>query len=146
MTLLRNAFAIILGFVTGSVVNMTLITAGPKVIPVPPGVDMSDPDKLAATIHLLEPRHFLFPFLAHALGTLTGSFLAHQIAGSHQALFARIVGALFLAGGVAASQMIPAPTWFLVLDLAVAYLPMAWLGVWLGRKLQRNPPATTPAP
>jgi len=39
-----------------------------------------------------------------------------------------VVGALGLAGGIAAARMIPAPTWFVVLDLVVAYLPMAWLG------------------
>jgi hypothetical protein len=25
--------------------------------------------------------------------------------------------------------MIPAPTWFVALDLLVAYFPMAWLGI-----------------
>lgn len=139
MNLLRNAFAIIFGFITGSIVNLALITAGPKVIPVPSGVDVTDPDKLAASIHLLEPKHFVFPFLAHALGTLVGSLLTYLIAASHQALFARIIGALFLAGGIAASRMIPAPTWFMVVDLAIAYLPMAWIGVWLGRKIRKDP-------
>jgi hypothetical protein len=139
MKILRNALAIIVGFITGSLVNMALVTIGPKLIPLPAGVDMSDPSKLAATIHLLEPQHFLFPFLAHALGTLVGALVAYLLAGSHRALFARIVGALFLAGGIVASRMIPAPTWFIVLDLAVAYLPMAWVGAWLGGRLRKEP-------
>ena len=139
MKILRNILAIIVGFITGSIVNMALVTVGPQVIPLPAGVDMSDPTKLAATIHLLEPQHFLFPFLAHALGTLVGALLAYLLAGSHQALFARIVGALFLAGGIVASRMIPAPMWFMVLDLAVAYLPMAWAGAWLGRRIRKDP-------
>lgn len=146
MTILRNVLAIIIGFIAGSLVNMALVTAGPKVIPVPPGVDVTDPAKLAATIHLLEPKHYLFPFLAHALGTLVGSLLAYLIAASHQALFARIVGALFLAGGIAASQMIPAPAWFKLLDLAVAYLPMAWLGVSLGRRIRKDSVAAAQPP
>jgi len=139
MKILRNALAIIVGFMTGSIVNMALVTTGPKVIPVPPGVDVIDPEKFAATAHLLKPENFIFPFLAHALGTLVGAVLAYLIAGSHQALFARIIGALFLAGGIAASNMIPAPKWFMVLDLAVAYLPMAWAGVWLGRRIRKDP-------
>jgi hypothetical protein len=28
--------------------------------------------------------------------------------------------------------MIPAPTWFIALDLLAAYLPMAWLGIQIG--------------
>jgi len=46
-----------------------------------------------------------------------------------------VVGALFLAGGIAASFMIPAPTWFIVLDLVGAYIPMAWLGARIGSRL-----------
>ena len=41
----------------------------------------------------------------------------------------------FLAGGIAAARMIPAPAWFVVLDLAAAYVPMAFLGALLGRRL-----------
>lgn len=37
-----------------------------------------------------------------------------------------------------AVQMIPAPLWFDVLDLALAYLPMAWLGYQLQQKLKRG--------
>jgi hypothetical protein len=139
MKFFRNALAVIVGFITGSIVNMALVTLGPKVVPLPAEIDLTDPAKLAAAIHLLEPRHFIFPFLAHALGTLAGTFVAYLLAGSHQALLARIVGALFLAGGIAASRMIPAPVWFTALDLAVAYLPMSWLGVWLGRRYKREP-------
>jgi hypothetical protein len=27
-------------------------------------------------MHLFEPRHFIFPFLAHSLGTFAGAFVA----------------------------------------------------------------------
>ena len=46
-------------------------------------------------------------------------------------------GVVFLLGGIAASFMIPAPAWFIVLDLVVAYLPMAWLAGRLGARLRR---------
>jgi hypothetical protein len=39
--------------------------------------------------------------------------------------------------------MIPAPMWFIALDLAVAYLPMAWVGVSLGRRI-RNESVSNP--
>jgi len=42
--------------------------------------------------------------------------------------FTFVVGGLHLLGGIAAANMIPAPSWFLVLYLPVAYLPMAWIG------------------
>ncbi|HEY9168703.1 MAG TPA: hypothetical protein VIN72_04385 [Lutibacter sp.] len=35
-------------------------------------------------------------------------------------------GAFFLAGGVASIFMLPSPTWFTVLDIVGAYIPMAY--------------------
>lgn len=135
-TLVRNFLAIVLGIFLGSIVNMGLVLAGPHVIPPPPGVDMSDMKSLAAGIHLLTPMHYLFPFLAHALGTLAGALMAHLVGKNHRVTLAYTIGALFLAGGIAASFMVPAPGWFIALDLAVAYLPMAWLGARLGRSIR----------
>jgi hypothetical protein len=37
---------------------------------------------------------------------------------------------------VAASFLIPAPVWFIVLDLLAAYLPMAWLGIQIGTQIK----------
>ena len=50
---------------------------------------------------------------------------------------ALVIGAVFLAGGIAASRMIPAPAWFVTLDLLGAYVPMAWLGARLGAVLRQ---------
>lgn len=100
---------------------------------------MTKVESLAASVHLLEPKHFLFPFLAHAVGALIGALLAYLIAASYRAVFAWVIGVLFLAGGIAASFMIPAPKWFIALDLLVAYLPMAWLAICLGRRLSGAP-------
>ena len=136
MTIIRNILAIIVGIVIGGAVNMSLVMLGPLVIPPPAGVDVTNTQSLIASIHLFEVRHFVFPFLAHALGTLVGVLTAFLVAGSHQSIFAYIVGAFSLAGGIAASVMIPAPIWFIVLDLVVAYLPMAWIGTVIGRRIK----------
>ena len=133
--LLRNVLAVVAGLVIGSVVNMAIITLSPSLIPPPAGVDVSNAESLAKSIHLFEPRHFVMPFLAHALGALAGAFVAYLVAGSRKATFAWVIGVIFLCGGVAASFMIPAPTWFIALDLVVAYLPMAWLGIQIGRRV-----------
>jgi hypothetical protein len=74
-------------------------------------------------------------FLAHALGSLLGGLIAALIARSRKTALALVVGAVHLAGGLAAAFMIPAPVWFLGLDLVVAYLPMAWLGGTLGGRV-----------
>lgn len=133
--LLRNVLAVVLGLVLGSVVNMALITLGPSLIPPPPGVDLSTAEGLAKSIHLFEARHFATPFLAHALGTLVGALVAYLVASHHKKRFAYAIGVVFLCGGIAACFMIPAPAWFMALDVIVAYLPMAWLASRIGVRL-----------
>ena len=133
----RNVLALLAGIVIGGVVNMALITLSPSIIPPPAGVDVSSAESLSKNIHLFEPRHFIMPFLAHAVGTLAGALAAYLIAASYRAQIAYVIGAAFLCGGVAASFMIPAPTWFIALDLLGAYIPMAWLGVQIGTRMQQ---------
>ena len=134
--ILRNVLAVLAGIAVGAVVNFALVALGASLIPAPAGVDVSTPEGLTRGMHLLEPRHFIMPFLAHALGSLAGAFVTYLIAASYKPHLGLAIGVLFLCGGVAASLMIPAPTWFKALDLVVAYLPMAWLGIQLGRMKQ----------
>jgi hypothetical protein len=129
--LLRNALAVILGIVIGGAVNMALIMLSPSLIAPPAGVDVNNAESLSKSMHLFQPRHFIMPFLAHALGTLAGAFAAYLIAATYKTRIAYVIGAFFLFGGVVASFMIPAPAWFIALDLLAAYLPMAWLGIQL---------------
>ena len=136
--LLRNALALLVGVVVGGGVNMALITLSPSLIPPPAGVDVTDAESLSRAMHLFQPRHFVMPFLAHALGTLAGALAAYLIAASYRAQIAYVIGVVFLCGGVAASFMIPAPAWFIALDLLAAYLPMAWLGIRIGARIEQG--------
>ena len=134
--MLRNILSIIIGLFIGGVVNMGLILIGPSIIPPPPGMDVTDADSIGASIHLFQTKHFVFPFLAHALGTFAGALVAFIVTKSHKDKLPYLIGLLFLAGGISASFMIPAPISFIVIDLVVAYLPMAWLAIRLGKTFQ----------
>lgn len=131
--ILRNILAVIAGVIIGSIVNMALVNAGPMLIQPPEGVDITSFEGLKASMHLFQPKHFLFPWLAHAMGTLVGAFLAAKIAGSHQRTLALVVGVLFLIGGILNVVMLPSPLWFTLVDVLLAYLPMAWLGAKLAK-------------
>lgn len=137
-TMVRNVAALPAGLVVGSVVNMGLVLLGPVVFSPPSGADVTTTEGLKAALPFFEPKHFVFPFLAHALGTLAGAALAAALAASRKMLFAMLVGLLFFTGGVANILMLPSPVWFTVLDLVGAYIPMAWLGARLGG---RNTPS-----
>lgn len=124
----RNILAAIAGFVVGSVVNMSLVTVGHSVVPLPEGADASTMEGLREAMKSFGPMHFLFPFLAHALGTLVGAFVAAKLVASHPMRFALGIGAFFLLGGITMVFMAGGPAWFIAADLLLAYLPMGYLG------------------
>ncbi len=131
-SILRNILALVFGWLGGSAVNMGLVELGNKLIPIS-GIDYSVSQEellaaLAPIMSSLEPKYFLFPFLAHALGTLVGAFIAAKIAGSAHMKIALGVGLLFFLGGIAINYMLPGPMWFSIVDVLFAYFPMAWLG------------------
>ena len=122
--ILRNILAVVIGAVVCVVLNGVLLGVLMKAIPPPDSFDPNDFE----TYRMLEERHLISPFLDHEVPSLIGGLLAALIAATRKMTFALVVGGLHLIGGIAAAFMIPAPAWFVALDLVVAYLPMAWLG------------------
>lgn len=136
----RIIVAVTLGLIVGSAVNMALIMLGGALVPPPPGVTVTDQESLRRAMHLFTARHFVFPLLAHAMGSLVGAHTAARLAPVTARRWALLVGGFFLVGGVQMARELPAPGWFLALDLALAYLPAAWLGA---RLAPRPTPAAT---
>ncbi|MGB2760564.1 hypothetical protein [Maribacter stanieri] len=132
--IVKNILAVVAGLIIGSVVNMLIIMVSGSIIPPPEGGDITTMEGLKATMHLFEPQNFIFPFLAHALGTLVGAFVAAKIAASRKMLMALIVGLFFLIGGTINIVLLGGPMWFTALDIIVAYMPMAYLGFLLAKK------------
>ena len=123
----KNISALILGWFFGSIVNMGLIQLGHKLFPIV-GLDPNDMVALAELMPTLEFEFFIFPFLAHSVGTLVGAIAAGFIAVSHKMKFSLGIGVLFLIGGITVNFMLPGPFWFAIVDIVLAYIPMAWIG------------------
>jgi hypothetical protein len=123
----KNVIAVIAGIVAGSMVNGGIIQISSSVIPPPEGADLTTMEGLKASMHLFTPKNFIMPFLAHSLGTFVGALVAALIAVNHKMKFAMAFGFLFLIGGIMAVNMLPAPMWYNVVDLTLAYIPMGWI-------------------
>lgn len=136
-TILLNISAVLLGLFIGAFVNMSIINIGGSIIPPPNGIDVTTEEGLKATMQFFEPKHFLFPFLAHAIGTLVGAFLAALIAKTYRKTFALVIGFTFLIGGIMMINLLPSPLWFSITDLVLAYIPMAFLGYKIALKLKK---------
>ncbi|MGB3591924.1 MAG: hypothetical protein WBA16_09610 [Nonlabens sp.] len=131
----RNILAVLLGFIAGAIVNSSIVTLGNSLYPVE-GLDGNDFDALAIAIRDYEPIQFLFPFLAHAIGTFVGALITALIAASHGRLLAIVIGILFLFGGITMVVLVGGPLWFIMLDLVLAYLPMAYLGYYIAIQIR----------
>ena len=132
--IIQNILAIVSGILIGSTVNMGIITISGSIIAPPEGIDNTTMEGLKASMHLFEPKHFLMPFLAHAIGTLAGAFMVALIATEQKIKFALGIGLFFMLGGIANVIMLPSPLWFTVLDLGAAYIPMAYIAGKLANK------------
>ena len=120
-TIITNILVLLGGCVSGSVVNMGLIIAGNQLIPLADGMNPMD-------AKMWEIKYFIFPFFAHAIGTLSGAFIVARYTASHHMILAISIGIFFLLGGISMVFIMPAPVWFIVADLSLAYIPMGWYG------------------
>lgn len=123
MKFLLNLSRVIAALFAGSIINMCIVWLGQQWFPAP------------ADFKNALPLHFLFPFLAHAMGTLSASMLMCWLKPKETRRYALIVGIIFLIGGISACFMIPAPWWFIAADLLLAYIPMALIGAYFYNKL-----------
>lgn len=129
-----NSLICLGGIVIGSFVNMGIIFFGSKLIPAPDGMNIMDAESIKAHLHLFEFKHYIFPFLAHAGGTLVGAIFVAYLGRSHHQKLAMFIGVFFLIGGIWNTQLIPAPLLYNFLDISLCYIPMGWLGWKLSGK------------
>ena len=136
----RNILAAIGSFIIGCVVNLGLVTIGMSVVPLPEGTNVATMEAVRESMKVLTPVYFIFPLLAHALGTLTSAFVVAKFAASHHMKFAIAIGAVFLIGGIAMVFNCGGPVWFIASDLILAYIPMAFLGGFLAASSRDSSP------
>jgi hypothetical protein len=130
--ILKNALAVLAGFAAGFVAHMALLYLGMSIIPGPEGLDPMNEQSVIDNAHLLTGKHFIFPFLAHAGGALVSGIVAAKLAANNGMRLALGLGVFWLLGGIMNLMNVPHPTWFAILDIAAAYIPMAWLGGKIG--------------
>lgn len=126
MHALRFILSLVFGLLVGAVVNGSIVNLGMLLFPFPEGVNFETKEGLSL-FENLPIKYYIFPFLAHALGTLSGCIVALLFVRKWAKWSIYIIGYCFFVGGVMAGQLINAPLWFDILDLSLAYMPMAWL-------------------
>ena len=118
---LKNIAIVILGIIIGMIVNIGIIILGGAIFPLPENFEPMNAINW-------DFKYFIFPFLAHSIGTLSGAFLVSNLSKKSSIILPLIVGVYFLSGGIYMVTILPAPTWFVLLDIILGYIPMALLG------------------
>jgi len=132
--IVQNILITMVAALAGMLLNLVLVEYSFYFISPPEGVNLTTEDGLQSAMSLMEPKHFLMPFLAHALGTFVSAVLVSRFTTERQFSRAMLLGFLFLSGGIYMARAWSSPLWFNIIDLGLAYLPMAYLGYLLGRK------------
>jgi len=88
---LKNIGIVILGLIIGMIVNMGLIISGGIVF-----VPLEKFEPMNAMNW--DFKYFIFPFLAHSIGTFSGAFIVSKLSKKSNIMMPLIVGFYFLAG------------------------------------------------
>ena len=115
---MRVILATILGLVLGNLVNFAIINLGPEV-KTPAG--MSAFEAMIDAAKSYSTMDFLIPLAAHVLGLLVGLVIARFICRTSRLPIYIIGGLNFVAIGFNLF-FIPAPGWFVALDLIVPFI------------------------
>ncbi|TQD40243.1 hypothetical protein [Haloflavibacter putidus] len=134
----KNIIGILLGIFVGGLVNMSLVLISASLITETAGFDITGASGLQTIPDLYESPQFLLPLLAHVLGTFIATLLSVLIAEDNLFKVSFITVLFFFGGGIVNAISVPAPTWFIGLDLVVAYFPAGYLGYLLGKKRNKN--------
>ena len=122
----------------GAFVNGGLIQLGYTLISPPPGYNLNSEEGFQAAVKQMQFRHFIFPFLAHALGTFASVWLWSSLNNQVRWQTVFLIAGFFFTGGALMVYTVNAPFWFELLDLMYAYFPwaiLAYLTRWSKLKI-----------
>lgn len=124
----------IICLVLGSVINGLIVSLGYLCIPLPQGINMNDPEAFKWALLNMRTVHFIFPFLAHAIGTFVSAWFWCSI--KRKTTWKATLGfaTIFFSGGLYMAIILDAPLFFEAIDLCYAYFPMGLFGYSLRLK------------
>lgn len=130
--MLRIILGILAGLVAGGSVIYGWELLGHKIWPLPPELNVKDPEQLKTLIASMPAMAVAWIGAGYAIGVFVGASLANWIARG-RAIAGWVVAVLLLAGAIWTMVLIPHPLWFVGLTL-VLWALAGWLAQrWQGR-------------
>ena len=131
--MLRSILAVLAGLVVAWITVSLFEFASMHAFPPPPGVDVRDPQQLAALVAQMPVGALGLVLAGWVVGALDGGLVATLI--SKRRVPAIVVGVLVMLGAFLMVAMVPHPMWMSIAGVLLP-VPAALFGAWLvrGRK------------
>lgn len=119
---LRKLFGVIAGIGVGGALVMVIQLLNITFFPLPPGLDVNDPEALGQALADAGPLPLVGVGLSWFVGAFVGSFMATRVAQTRGRVPGGVVTAFFFAGALWTLTSFPHPVWFWVVGLAAIAL------------------------
>ena len=131
--MLRSILAVLAGLVVAWITISLFEFASMHAFPPPPGVDVRDPQQLAALVSQMPVAALALVLAGWVVGAMDGGLVSTLIA--KRRVPAIVVGVLVMLGAFLMMVMVPHPLWMAIAGVLLP-LPAALFGAWLvrGRK------------
>jgi len=127
----RTIAGVVVGVVVAWLTIMLAEFASAPLHPMPEGLDMRDPESVAAFVATLPVSALLLVLAGWVLGGLVGGYVAASI--SRKPRPALTVGIVIVLGVIVNAVMIPHPMWMTIAGVLLP-VPAAWLGAKLATR------------
>ena len=133
--MLRNLFAVVSGLFAMMIVVTFMQLANAKFFyPPPPGLDLTDPDAIAAYAPTMPWPALAIVLFSWLLAAFIGGAVAARVAGSYRTACALTIGAVDVTLIAMNAVSIPHPIWVIAAGLLLP-IPLAWLAA---RQVQKG--------
>ena len=127
----RTIAGVVVGVVVAWLTIMLAEFASAPLHPMPAGLDMRNPESVAAFVATLPASALLLVLAGWVLGGLVGGYVAASI--SRKPRPALTVGIVIVLGVIVNAVMIPHPMWMTIAGVLLP-VPAAWLGAKLATR------------
>ena len=136
----RSILAVLAGGIVCGIIVFAVEAISSQIYPLPPGIDLTDPDAIRAAVAQLPLGAYLFVLFAWFLGVFAGAWVAARLAPGSPVVHGMIVAGLVLVATVVNLVALPHPAWMWV-GAPAAILVGGWLGARLGGRARPMPAA-----
>ncbi len=129
-SLLRNLGAFILAILVAYIASTLIIICGHYIIPPPIEIDTNDFESIKSNFHLYKDKHFIFPLIAHVLGTFLAGYCICRFSTDKRMIRIFLLGGLFMLLSLSLIWKLDQFNIWAILELSL-YIPMSLSGYYL---------------